>query len=131
VRKTVAVGPVLGTSVETLILAPLSIVWVGLHPSGAMTDDGMVAALLLSSAVVTAAPMICFVSGARRLPLSALGFVQYIAPTLHFALAVGAFGEPFDGVKAGCFAIIWSAISVFAADAWRHRLRPTAKLESE
>jgi hypothetical protein len=58
---------------------------------------------------------------ARRLPLSTIGFMQYIAPTLQFLQAVTVCGEPFDRTRAGAFACIWVAVALFAFDSVRRR----------
>jgi chloramphenicol-sensitive protein RarD len=70
---------------------------------------------------VTVIPLLCFAAAARRLPLSTIGFMQYIAPTLQFLLAVTVYGEPFDRTRAGAFACIWVAVALFAFDSVRRR----------
>jgi hypothetical protein len=61
--------------------------------------------------VITAAPLLCFASAARRLPLSTLGFFQYVAPSLSFLIAVGVYHEPFGRAQAIAFACVWTARS--------------------
>jgi chloramphenicol-sensitive protein RarD len=75
--------------------------------------------------VVTALPLIWFARAARRLRLATVGFLQYLAPTLQFLLAVAVFGEPFTRVHLVSFACIWSALAIYSLDAWRgSRLQP-------
>ena len=76
--------------------------------------------------VATAAPLILFNAAARRLPLSTLGFFQYIAPSITFVLAVAAFGEPFERVRGIAFACVWVALVMFSLDSLRaSRADPT------
>ena len=75
--------------------------------------------LLVLAGPLTAIPLLLFAAAARRLPLSTMGFLQYVSPTLQFLLAVGLYGEPFDRARAGAFACIWMAVIVFAVDSIR------------
>ena len=72
--------------------------------------------LLVSTGLVTAAPLLLFNSAARRLPLSTLGFLQYLGPTCQFILAVGVYGEPFARDQLLAFAFIWIGLAVFSVD---------------
>jgi chloramphenicol-sensitive protein RarD len=119
-RKTARVGAVAGLWIETAFLVPVGLVflawwwrtdvlWFGAH--GTTMD-----ALLVASGLVTAIPLVCFAVGARRLPLSTMGFLQYLAPTGHFAIAVFVFGETLDIGRLGAFAVIWSALVLYTAD---------------
>jgi chloramphenicol-sensitive protein RarD len=118
VRKVAAVSPLVGFTLETLLLAPPALAhlaWLGAH--GATTvprPDAASWALVASSGVITAAPLLCFTSAARRLPLSTLGFLQYLAPSISFLLAVGVYGEPFGRTQAISFACVWSALAIFS-----------------
>jgi chloramphenicol-sensitive protein RarD len=77
--------------------------------------------LLAASGVVTGLPLIWFAQAARRLPLSKLGFFQYIAPTIQFLLGVFAYSEPFSTVKLWSFAFIWAALGVFSWETLRKK----------
>jgi chloramphenicol-sensitive protein RarD len=72
--------------------------------------------LLLSTGVVTAAPLLLFNSAARRLPLSTLGFLQYLGPTVQFLLAIGVYGESFAHSQLIAFGFIWLGLVVFSLD---------------
>ena len=75
--------------------------------------------------VVTAVPLMCFAQAAQRLPLSTLGFLQYLSPSIQFLLAVLAFDEDFPPEKAVAFGCIWLALAVFSLDAVRtYRAQP-------
>jgi chloramphenicol-sensitive protein RarD len=116
-RKIVPVGAVLGLCVETLLLAPFALgtlAWLGIQGrlafgSGDLRLDG----LLILAGPITALPLLLFAAAARRLPLSTLGFVQYLSPTLQLLLAVLVFGEPLDAARAGAFVFIWLGLAVF------------------
>ena len=69
--------------------------------------------LLLLLGPATAVPLLCFAAAARRLPLSTLGFLQYVSPTIQFLLAVLVYREPFDRARLSAFALIWAAVAVF------------------
>jgi chloramphenicol-sensitive protein RarD len=69
--------------------------------------------------VVTAIPLVFFTSAARVLPLSTVGFLQYLAPTGQFLLAVVAFGEPLAHDRLAAFALIWIGLVAFSIDLWR------------
>lgn len=117
-RKTVAVDSVLGLALETLLLAPLALValvyWYG---SGiAKTPTAGTGALLVLSGLATAIPLLCFASAARRLRFVTIGFLQYLGPTIQFALAVLVFHEPFAGMRVVAFSVIWIAIGIYCVD---------------
>ena len=84
--------------------------------------------LLLLAGPVTVIPLMCFALAARRLRLSTLGFLQYIGPTLQFALGI-YFGEKFTLYHAICFGLIWTALAIFSFDAARagRAVRPVAR----
>ena len=69
-----------------------------------------------ASGVITAVPLMMFAVGARRLPLATVGFLQYIAPSLNFLVAVLLFREPFDTTQLVGFGLIWLALAVYSAD---------------
>jgi chloramphenicol-sensitive protein RarD len=119
-RKQLRVGPVAGLLVETTIAAPFALAYlVHLGRTGALRfthgtrgTDG----LLMLLGVLTAVPLTMFAAGARRLPLSTLGFLQYIAPTMTFLLAVSVFGEPLGAAQVTTFVFIWAGIALYAID---------------
>ena len=76
-------------------------------------------AALVSSGVVTAVPLLMFGSAARRLPLSVIGMLQYIAPTMQFLLGVLVFGEQMPPARWAGFALVWVALVVLTADGLR------------
>lgn len=121
-RKRAPVDAVSGLFVETLITAPLAIAWLCWLRLGGTLHFGHGAAtdwLLPFAGVLTAVPLMLFAVGAQRLPLSTVGFLQYIAPTLNFMLAVFVFREPFDGPQLLGFGLIWAALAVYSTDMLR------------
>jgi chloramphenicol-sensitive protein RarD len=80
--------------------------------------------LLIFGGVVTAVPLIAFSYAVRRVPLSTIGLMQYIAPTMQFLTGVLIFREPFDQDRAIGFVFIWVALAIFAGEGlWRARKR--------
>lgn len=129
VRKQVPADGLTGLAVETLLLFPLSLgvlVWWGAQGAGAFGRDVTVDLWLTVSGVVTCVPLMCFGQAARKLRLSTLGFLQYLSPTIAFALAVTVLGEPFSGERLPAFALIWTALAVYTADTWRAMARASA-----
>lgn len=124
-RKQAPVDAMTGLFVETLLVSPLALfclVWLWAEGNAAVTfDNSGLFYLVMASGVVTAVPLILFTAGARRLPLSVLGLFQYIVPTGHFVLAVFVFGEPFTSWHLVSFALIWTALALYTADALRRR----------
>lgn len=120
VRKTAKVEALPGFTGETLLLLPFAagyLIWCEVSGLGAMgqADLGMNLLLLLGGPL-TAIPLVLFAVGARRIPLFTVGLLQYIAPSLQLACAVLVFNEPFSGPRVIGFAMIWTALAVFAVD---------------
>lgn len=121
-RKRAPVDAINGLFVETLVTAPLAIAWlIWLASRGSLQFGQHLAtdALLPLAGVLTAVPLMLFAIGAQRLPLSTVGFVQYLAPSLNFLLAVFVFREPFDAGQLAGFALIWAALAVYSVDMLR------------
>ncbi|KAF1711504.1 protein RarD [Pseudoxanthomonas kalamensis DSM 18571] len=127
-RKLLAVDAVAGLGVESLYLVLPALGYVlwcerG-HGGGFAGDWGLgIDALLVFGGVVTAIPLIGFAYGVRRIPLSLVGLLQYIAPTLQFLIGVLVLREPFNASQAIGFAAIWLGLAVFAADGLRRSRR--------
>jgi len=117
-RKLAPVGALAGLAIETALLMPFAggyLIWLLLTGRSAFMAGGRgLAVLLLLAGPVTAIPLLCFAGAARRLPLSTMGFLQYLSPTIQFLLAVLAYGEPFDSSRAVAFGFIWTALLIFA-----------------
>jgi chloramphenicol-sensitive protein RarD len=120
VRKVANVGAVPGLAIETMLLAPVALAflaWLESRGTGAFGQSPLHVSLLLAgSGLVTALPLALFATGARLIPYSVVGIIQYIGPTLQLLLGVFLYGEPFAGARAIGFGIIWAGIAVFVAD---------------
>lgn len=120
IRKQVQVDGRAGFVVEAAILAPLALIWMGWfagQPDGRlMGQGGWDIPLLLLAGPITAVPLILFAVAAKRLRLSTIGMMQYLAPTLQFLIAVLLFKETFSQSHAFAFGFIWSALIIFTAD---------------
>jgi len=122
IRKKVVIGGMPGLFVETVLLLPFALAWfvyinsVGLTVFGA-GDMGMTFWLVMAGPV-TALPLLCFALAARRLPLTTIGFMQFLAPTLQFMMGV-YYGERLTTAHLICFACIWTAVLFFSYDAIR------------
>jgi chloramphenicol-sensitive protein RarD len=116
IRKTVRIEAIDGLLVETVLLLPLALAylgWLALAGGGAFGAlDGRTDVLLLLSGAVTAVPLIWFTAAARRLAYSTVGFFQYLAPSCHFLLAVLVYGESFGAAQLVTFLCIWGALAI-------------------
>ncbi len=126
IRKVVAVESVPGLATETLLLAPIAaawLLWCEHLGSGSFGHvDTVIDLLLVGSGVVTALPLALFAYGARLIPLSTVGLLQYVGPTLQFLIGVLVFHEAFPRARAVGFVMIWSALAIYASDSlWRNR----------
>lgn len=126
-RKTAPLGALEGLALETLLLAPFAaglLAWRTAQVGSAAGDDAALLGLLALSGPVTALPLLLFAAGARRIPMTTLGVLQYIGPTIQFALGVWLFHEPFAGPRLAGFALIWLALVVYTAESWVALRRP-------
>ena len=129
IRSRVDVGGMPGLFVETVILLPLAAGWLAWlvasgHAVFSPARPGL-SGLLILAGPLTALPLLFFALAARRLPLSTIGIMQFIAPTLQFLMGL-AYGEVLTPAHALCFALIWVAVFLFSTDAWRSSRRGAA-----
>lgn len=133
-RKRLPVDALTGLLMETALLLPLALVYWNMFlnsKTASLIENAPGQNLLLISAgVITTLPLLCFAAAAKRMPLSNLGFFQYIAPSLMFLLAVGVYGEPLETSKVITFAFIWSALVLFTTDAARQHRRRRSTLNA-
>jgi chloramphenicol-sensitive protein RarD len=115
------VPPLAGLAVETAVLTPLALGWLVLvEHGGSFTTHGPWHALALAGAgVVTAVPLLLFAGAARRLPLSVVGLLQYLTPTMQFVIGVAVFGEQMPAARWWGFALVWVALVVLTTDGLR------------
>src|SRR5215210_3673467 len=123
-KKLVRVEAAPGLFVETALVAlPAAVVLGVLHAGGSGTfgHHGTGHALLLvSSGVATAIPLLLFAAAARRIPLSTVGLLQYLTPSMQLAIGVFVYGEPMPPARLAGFVIVWLALGVFTVDMLRH-----------
>jgi chloramphenicol-sensitive protein RarD len=115
-----------GLFVECLILALpglLYVLWLERSGAGNFTDGPTDALLLLATGPATVIPLALFAWAARRLNLSTMGFLQFLAPTLQFMIGLLA-GEQWTALRGVSFAFIWAGVAVFAFAAWRRHRTP-------
>ena len=122
-RKIAALGALEGLTLETLLLAPLALLAIGLatwqgHASFPAPDAGT-NIWIVALGPITAVPLLLFAAAARRLSMATLGVVQYIGPSIQFALGVWVFDEPFTAARLTGFAFIWLALVIYTLDGWR------------
>jgi chloramphenicol-sensitive protein RarD len=129
-RKTAALGALEGLSIETLVLLPAASLFLLLPNAGsshAFGSDVTLTLLVISAGPVTAIPLLMFAYGARRIPLSLMGLLQYIGPSIQLLLGVWMYHEPFTDDKLICFALIWLGLALYSGEAllrgWRLKSR--------
>jgi chloramphenicol-sensitive protein RarD len=126
-KKQAVVGALEGLTVETAVLTPLALVYlVGLSVAGhsTLTSHGTGhATLLVLTGVVTAIPLLFFGAAAARVPLTTLGVLQYLTPTMQFLLGVLVFGEALGLARLLGFCLVWAALCLFTADLMTQRRR--------
>lgn len=120
IRKVAPVGALIGLSVEILLLttpAAAYLIYLAATGSGSFAHGSIpIDLLLLGTSVLTAVPLTLFTAGARRINLTTLGLLQYIAPTGIFLLAVFYYHEPFTQAQVRTFIIIWTALVIYSTD---------------
>ncbi|WP_435882680.1 EamA family transporter RarD [Streptomyces bobili] len=127
VKKKVNLGGVESLAAETAIqfLPALAyLLWLAGHGGSTFTGEGLGhSALLASTGIVTALPLVCFGAAAIRVPLSTLGLLQYMAPVFQFLLGILYFGEAMPPERWAGFALVWLALVLLTGDAWRTSVR--------
>lgn len=129
-KKSAGVGAIESLAFETAVIAPLAatyLVWLGAAGRAHVTGEGVGhIALLLSSGVVTAVPLLCFGAAATRVSMTTLGLLQYLAPILQFAIGVALLEERMPPERWIGFGLVWLALVVFTAEALHTRRRQLA-----
>lgn len=119
-KKRTPLGAIPSLTVETLLLLVPAAVFLAMeHAAGRGafgSRGGWNEPLIALSGVITAVPLLCFAAAARRIPLSAIGLMQYIGPSIQFLLGLFVYDEPFDAGKLTGFAIVWTALAIYAID---------------
>lgn len=116
-----------GLTVETLLLAPVALIWLCLSspdPATAFGGSWPHAWLVAATGLATTLPLVCFGHAARNIPLTTLGILQFIGPSIQFLIGWRFYGEAMSPARLASFALIWLAIAIYAADSrFRSRSR--------
>lgn len=127
IKKTVGVGALAGLTVETAFLVLPALAFLALLTAGGSADFGHHglghSLLLMTAGVATLIPLLLFAGAASRVPLSTLGLLQYLAPTLQFAIGVTIRDEPLPPERLAGFALVWVALVVLTVDGIRRQRR--------
>lgn len=124
-RKIVAVSPLVGLLAETMLMGLPAIFVVWSYAETTQFGSSLTMNLLfIGAGVVTTLPLIWFNSAAKLLPLSTMGFLQYVAPTLQLLIGIFVFRESFSTQEAMSFGLIWAAIGLYLYTLWRSRRYP-------
>ena len=125
-KKKSSLGPIAGLTVETIVLLPIAaglLLWRAHTGEGALGHASpVVQAYILSAGVITSIPLLLFAYGARRIKLTTLGLLQYIAPTVQFLIGLLIYHEPLDATRLQCYLLIWAGLVLYSADGfWTQR----------
>jgi chloramphenicol-sensitive protein RarD len=118
-KKTASLGALEGLTLETLLMAPLALpglLWLSQHGGTLASADTNTWLWLLMTGPITAAPLLLFAYGAQRIPMVTLGLLQYLSPSLQFALGVFVFHEPLQAGRLAGFALIWTALLLYSGE---------------
>ena len=122
IRKKIAIGAMPGLFIETLLLFPVAALWmtwlVATQQASLTAGDGGLSALLVLGGPVTVLPLLFFAIAAKRVTLTTIGFMQFLAPTLQFFTGL-YYGEQLTTAHLVCFGSIWAAVLFFSIDAFR------------
>ncbi len=126
-RKVVAVAPMVGLAVETLMITPLALLVVSYWQVTGVGNFGStvpLSLLFIGAGVMTSMPLLWFNNAAKRLRLSTLGFFQYVAPSIQLVLGVFLYREPFTPTHLVTFGCIWTALVIYSTTSLMQRSRP-------
>ena len=121
-RKIAPLGALEGLTLETLLLAPLAAAamawwtWQGQSALAQGAEAPSTLLWLLFAGPLTAAPLLLFAAGARRIPMATLGLLQYISPSIQFMLGVWLYHEPFEATRLVGFGLIWAALAIYSVE---------------
>jgi chloramphenicol-sensitive protein RarD len=127
-KKIAPLGAVVGLTLETSILflpAAVYLIAAAFNGTGALLHSGLLRdSLMLAAGPVTALPLLMFAAGVRRIPLSRVGMLQYINPTMQFLIGVLLYREPFTSAQFVGFALVWAALALFAVEGYLAHVSP-------
>lgn len=126
-KKKIDIGPMIGLTIETMLISPIALLFLWFIPQSKFQWGTILSTtnmLLIGAGVVTAIPLLLFASGAKRISLSLVGFLQYLAPTLMLLIGVFLYNEPFTSAHFIAFLFIWLALINYLLASYQ---KPTKK----
>ena len=122
VKKLAPLGSLYGLTLETGIVFPVALIYLAVveftNTGAFLHDSALIDLLLIGAGLVTTIPLLMFASAAKQIPLSVVGILQYIAPTLQFLIGVLIYHEPFDQSRLVGFGLVWLALIIFSAETY-------------
>lgn len=133
-KKIVCLDAINGLTMETMIITPLALAFlIYAYKSGTLVFNfgfSLISILTVGAGVVTAVPLLLFAGGTNRLPLYAVGFLQYLSPTISLLLGVFLYHESFTAVHLVSFSLIWAALIIFSLATARSFIKPASAPKS-
>ncbi|WP_257968101.1 EamA family transporter RarD [Peribacillus deserti] len=133
-KKMINADSSIGLTLETLMVTPFAVgyfIYLTYQSRGMFFESAGTGLLLAGGGVVTALPLLYFAKGAQKVPLSMLGFLQYIAPTLTLILGVFVYHETFTRIHLLAFMFIWSALTIYTLSKTKWPRVRTAKIKEK
>lgn len=130
-KKKINISATHGLTIETMLVTPIALVYLFMLPEQAFTFAPVFSTtnmLLLGGGIVTAIPLLLFASGAKAIPLSMVGILQFITPTIMLFLGVFVYHEPFSTDKMIAFLFIWSALILYLSTVYHHPAKKRANV---
>lgn len=131
-KKVVDIPAMYGLTIETLIVTPIALLYLLFLPTNTFTFQEISSdqLLLIGSGIMTAVPLLLFASGARRIPLAMVGFLQYIAPTFMLLIGIFVYGETFTKEHLIAFSMIWLALVIYLSSVYRFPIRKMKNVDN-
>lgn len=129
-KKLVPLNAMFGLTIETLIVTPVALVFLFQQQTGQWSTIDFwswTTAIVFGAGIVTAIPLLLFSAGAKRIPLSMVGFLQYFAPTIMLIIGIFLYDEPFTDVHAVSFTLIWAGLAVYTVTRMKRLKKYEAK----
>ncbi|WLR48812.1 EamA family transporter RarD [Halobacillus litoralis] len=129
-KKLVPLNAMFGLTIETLIVTPIALVFLLQQQTGQWSTIDFwswTTAIVFGAGIVTAIPLLLFSAGAKRIPLSMVGFLQYFAPTIMLIIGIFLYDEPFTDVHAVSFTLIWAGLAVYTVTRMKRLKKYEAK----
>ncbi|REJ09392.1 EamA family transporter RarD [Halobacillus trueperi] len=129
-KKLVPLNAMFGLTIETLIVTPIAVVFLFQQQTGQWSSIDFwswTTVIVFGAGIVTAIPLLLFSAGAKRIPLSMVGFLQYFAPTIMLIIGIFLYDEPFTDVHAVSFTLIWAGLAVYTVTRMKRLKKYEAK----